>query len=378
MPRRWRGGRAGRRSRRRRARRARRGARSRSAALAPSRAPRSPARPTARRRPARRRARRCGRSWRSGRGAASAGRGSSGRGCAAGAAARRRASPASAPRPSPAVMTIAARVPSRPSSSISPGTVRGGVQITARSGGCGRSPTRAWHGYAVERRVLGIDREERPREVPARRLRQTVAPTLPARSEAPITATEPAPAGVEIADGHGRYAAVGAAGSAGRSGGRPGRRWARPADRTSLRPAVPRRRRSRGASGRRPESGWRPRPARAPLRAGDRGRRPPGRLGVGVVPLQAQRFAGGVQQHRAHEPQSECARIQTTVWRTQPGDAEGHNHRRQDPPVAVDPFEQGLHGSVCDMRTGTVIDASMPRSRRRAALGPARDARRLP
>ena len=40
---------------------------------------------------------------------------------------------------SPAVMTIAARVPRRPSASISPGTVCGGVHSTARSGASGRS-----------------------------------------------------------------------------------------------------------------------------------------------------------------------------------------------------------------------------------------------
>ena len=39
----------------------------------------------------------------------------------------------------PAVITTAARVPSRPSSAISSGTLAGGVQITARSGGCGRA-----------------------------------------------------------------------------------------------------------------------------------------------------------------------------------------------------------------------------------------------
>ena len=110
---------------------------------------------------------------------------------AADAAARHRAWPASAPRQGPAVITMAARVPSRPSSAIRPGTVSGGVHSTARSGACGRSAARANTGYAVERGVLGIDRRRSgPANVPARRLRHTVAPTLPTRSDAPMTATD--------------------------------------------------------------------------------------------------------------------------------------------------------------------------------------------
>ena len=42
---------------------------------------------------------------------------------------------------SPAVSTTAARVPRAPSASISPGTLAGGVQITARSGGAGKPAT---------------------------------------------------------------------------------------------------------------------------------------------------------------------------------------------------------------------------------------------
>jgi hypothetical protein len=55
---------------------------------------------------------------------------------------------------------------------------------------------------------------DRPGELSARRLRQTVAPTLPARFEAPITQNggrlEQA---VEVADAHGRKAALAPAGT---------------------------------------------------------------------------------------------------------------------------------------------------------------------
>ena len=89
------------------------------------------------------------------------------------------------------VITIAARVPSAPSSPISAGTVAGGVQITARSGACGRSATRAKHRLAVERRVLRVDGVDRARRSRRRAgCASTVAPTLPGRCDAPITATE--------------------------------------------------------------------------------------------------------------------------------------------------------------------------------------------
>ena len=46
----------------------------------------------------------------------------------------------------PAVITTAARQPRAPSSPINPGTLAGGVQITARSGAAGRSATLATTG----------------------------------------------------------------------------------------------------------------------------------------------------------------------------------------------------------------------------------------
>ena len=47
---------------------------------------------------------------------------------------------------SPAVMTMAERVPFRPNASIRPGTACGGVQITARSGAAGSASTLAQTG----------------------------------------------------------------------------------------------------------------------------------------------------------------------------------------------------------------------------------------
>ena len=84
----------------------------------------------------------------------------------------------------------AARVPSRPSSSTKVRTVPGGVQITARSGAFGRSDTLAWQAMSPSVACLGLTAWTWPANAPARRLRQTVAPTLPARSDAPITQTE--------------------------------------------------------------------------------------------------------------------------------------------------------------------------------------------
>src|SRR6185503_18209202 len=94
-------------------------------------------------------------------------------------------------RPSPAVKTIAARVPRSPNSAMSPGTVAGGVQITASSGADGRSATR---GYAVRPETaayFGLTGQTGPANPASSRLRITVAPTLWGRSDAPTTATEP-------------------------------------------------------------------------------------------------------------------------------------------------------------------------------------------
>ena len=90
---------------------------------------------------------------------------------------------------SPAVSTTAARVPRTPKASISPGTLAGGVQITARSGACGRAATSGKQTSSPRRSRLGFTGQRGPVKGACRTLRQTVAPTLPGRSEAPKTAT---------------------------------------------------------------------------------------------------------------------------------------------------------------------------------------------
>ena len=96
----------------------------------------------------------------------------------------------SGPRASrPAEITIAALVPRAPRSSISFGTVGAGVQITARSGTPGRSSTDAKAVRPAMRAWRRLTGQIGPSKPPASRLLMTVAPTLPGRSEAPITAT---------------------------------------------------------------------------------------------------------------------------------------------------------------------------------------------
>ncbi len=56
----------------------------------------------------------------------------------------------------PAVSTMAALVPRAPSSAIKPGTVCGGVQMTARSGVFGSAPTSAYTGLPASSRCLGL------------------------------------------------------------------------------------------------------------------------------------------------------------------------------------------------------------------------------
>jgi hypothetical protein len=90
----------------------------------------------------------------------------------------------------PAVITIAARVPSAPSAATRPGIVAGGVHSTAMSGGAGRASTVAWQGWPSSSLRDGLTACTGPLKAPARRLRHTVAPTLPGRSDAPTTATE--------------------------------------------------------------------------------------------------------------------------------------------------------------------------------------------
>ena len=135
-------------------------------ATSPSRASPSPARPTARRRRSRRAAHRCARSSRSGRcrgvsrprqlgpsRRSRCGRAASSAACfcaarqAGGHARWRRA--------------CRARRARRPA----PAPCAGGVQITARSGACGQVGRRArTTRHAVERRVLRVDRVDRPGE----------------------------------------------------------------------------------------------------------------------------------------------------------------------------------------------------------------------
>ncbi|GAB1390964.1 hypothetical protein MASR1M6_31460 [Rubrivivax sp.] len=62
----------------------------------------------------------------------------------------------------PAVITTAARVPSAPRSAISPGSVAGGVQMTASSGACGRSCTRATTGMPSSSVAFGFTAISRP------------------------------------------------------------------------------------------------------------------------------------------------------------------------------------------------------------------------
>jgi hypothetical protein len=90
----------------------------------------------------------------------------------------------------PAVSTTAALVPPSPRALISPGTLAGGVQIRASSGACGSAATSAKQGASSIMLCLGFTGQIGPVKPPLRRLRQTVPPTLLARGEAPITATE--------------------------------------------------------------------------------------------------------------------------------------------------------------------------------------------
>src|SRR6185312_14707560 len=91
---------------------------------------------------------------------------------------------------SPELITIAAREPRDPRAATTPGMVAAGVQITARSGACGRSSTLR---YALNPATLSCRRftgQTGPWNPPCKRLLITVAPTLCGLSEAPIRATE--------------------------------------------------------------------------------------------------------------------------------------------------------------------------------------------
>ena len=112
-------------------------------------------------------------------------------GRAASSIACRRARPDAPCSPKPAPMTTAARVPRVPSSAISPGTVSGGVAITARSGTSGRLAMSRWTGTPPIDRWSGLTSISGPPKAPRRRLRESTAPSEPWRGVAPIRATAP-------------------------------------------------------------------------------------------------------------------------------------------------------------------------------------------
>jgi hypothetical protein len=90
---------------------------------------------------------------------------------------------------SPAVSTMTARVPRAPRAATRPGTVAGGVQITARSGAEGSAAMSAWQGSPSRSVCFGFTAQRAPAK-PARTFRHTVPPTLAGRALAPITATD--------------------------------------------------------------------------------------------------------------------------------------------------------------------------------------------
>jgi hypothetical protein len=91
---------------------------------------------------------------------------------------------------SPALSTTAALHPCAPSTPTMAGTVAAGVQITASSGACGRSATLRATGRPSSSSYFGLTGQIGPLKPPLARFDSTVAPTLPDRAEAPITATD--------------------------------------------------------------------------------------------------------------------------------------------------------------------------------------------
>ena len=90
----------------------------------------------------------------------------------------------------PALITMAARVPSSPRVRTMPGIVAGGVQMMARSGACGRRATSCQTCRPSSVSYFGLTGNSGPLKPPSRRLRRIVAPTLPGRSDAPTRATD--------------------------------------------------------------------------------------------------------------------------------------------------------------------------------------------
>jgi len=94
----------------------------------------------------------------------------------------------SSPRTSP--MMIAARVPRPPSIWTMPGHVDGGVQMIATVGASGRSPALPTHAWPSSMSYFGLTAHTGPSKPPSISRFQTIAPVLPGRFEAPITATD--------------------------------------------------------------------------------------------------------------------------------------------------------------------------------------------
>jgi hypothetical protein len=91
---------------------------------------------------------------------------------------------------SPAVRTMAARVPLWPSCEMRSGTVRAGLQMMASSGAAGSEST---SGHAAPPATVawrGLTGQMAPSKPPAFKFESTTAPTLPGLSEAPITAID--------------------------------------------------------------------------------------------------------------------------------------------------------------------------------------------
>src|SRR4051812_4040209 len=71
-----------------------------------------------------------------------------------------------------------------------PGTAAGGVQMIARSGADGSAAAEGYTLSPASTECFGLTGKIAPLNPAASRLPSTVLPTLPCRSEAPITATE--------------------------------------------------------------------------------------------------------------------------------------------------------------------------------------------
>ena len=91
---------------------------------------------------------------------------------------------------SPALMTMAQRVPLAPNAAIKVGTVAAGVQITARSGTPGSEATSGQTSCPPMRGRLGFTIQIGPLKPAPWRLRRITVPKLSGWSDAPIKAME--------------------------------------------------------------------------------------------------------------------------------------------------------------------------------------------